>query len=139
MGDVSENEVASDDPEEFFDAIDFTPEVSGVSAFARPSNSATAAKKLAKAWKLDVATAQRTLNANTLRKKRNESHKLERNSTTNDRSLRYSRFNDHIFMDTMLSKQKGGKSHRQNTCAHIMITDKGYIAAYPLQKRTPIL
>ena len=41
-------------------------------------------------------------------------------------------------MDTLISKRDGGKSHRQNTCAHIMVTDKGYIAAYPLQKRSDV-
>jgi hypothetical protein len=106
MGDVSANVSVSDDSK-------FTTQIFGVQAVARPSNSSTDAKKLAQAWKLDVETAQRTLNATTLRKRRNENHKLERNSTTNDRLLRYSRLNDHIFMDTMIAKSKGGKSHRQ--------------------------
>ena len=63
---------------------------------------------------------------------RNENHKLVRNANTNYLFARYSRFNDHLFMDTMFSSSKGGKSQRGDTCAQIFVTDRWFIAAYPL-------
>ena len=43
-----------------------------------------------------------------------------------------------FFMDTMFASSKGGKSQRGNPCAQIFVTDKGFIAAYPLPRKADV-
>ena len=124
FGDVSEAMTSDSDDECFH-----------IKSVHASHSSATATRHLAQNWRLDHETARRTLEANTERNSRNLGHTLERNSTTNDRFNRYRHLKDNIFMDTMIASKSRGKSTRGNTCAHIMVTDKGFIAAYPLPKR----
>ena len=63
---------------------------------------------------------------------------MTRNSSTHDKATRYNRINDHLFMDTMFATGKGGKSIRGNICAQIFTTDRGFIAAYPLQSKSQV-
>ena len=41
-------------------------------------------------------------------------------------------------MDTMFASAKGGKSQWGNTCAQIFVTDKGFVAAYPLPRKAEV-
>ena len=132
MTDVSTGDMSLEENDVYF----WMSNISTVHTLSK--SNANSVKKLAKAWKLDHATAQRTINANTQRNERNHSHTLERNTNTNDRFYRYRHINDCLYMDTMIAAKKNGKSTRQNTCAHIMVTDKGYIKAYPLEKRAHV-
>jgi hypothetical protein len=132
MADVSTGDLSLEEDDDFF----WMSNISTVVTLSK--SNANSVKKLAKAWKLDHATAQRTINANSQRNERNHNHTLERNTNTNDRFYRYRHINHCLYMDTMISAKKNGKSTRQNTCAHIMVTDKGFIKAYPLEKRAHV-
>ena len=95
-------------------------------------------ERLMKAWRIDKETALKTIRATTQRYKRKQDPKMTRNSPTSDKATRYNRINDHLFMDTMFATRKGGKSVRGNTCAQIFTTDRGFIAAYPLQSKAQV-
>ena len=95
-------------------------------------------ERLMKAWRIDKKTALKTIRATTQRYKRKRDPKMTRNSSTHDKATRYHRINDHLFMDTMFATSKGGKSVRGNICAQIFTTDRGFIAAYPLQSKSQV-
>ena len=95
-------------------------------------------ERLMKAWRIDKETALKTIRATTQRYKRKQDPKMTRNSPTGDKATRYNRINDHLFMDTMFATSKGGKSVRGNTCAQIFTTDRGFIAAYPMQSKSQV-
>ena len=58
---------------------------------------------------------------------------LTRNASTNDRAVRYWRINSRFFTD-MLFATKMARSLRGNTCAQIFVSDKDYVALYPMKK-----
>ena len=41
--------------------------------------------------------------------------------------VRYKRISEFFFTDTLFATSKTGKSTRDNTCAQIFVTDKGFI------------
>ena len=86
-----------------------------------------------KAWRIDKETALNTIRATTQRYKRKQDPKMTRNSPSSDKATRYNRINDHSFMDTMFATSKGG-----NICAQIFTTDRGFIAANPLQSKAQV-
>ena len=78
----------------------------GVSSVSASNTASDKSKRLAQAWKIDITTAEKTLKANTLKRPRNEHTTLVRNTNTNDRFIRYHRFNDSLFMDTILQRRQ---------------------------------
>ena len=114
------------------DEIQTSGEVS--SLIAKESEHATA-ERLSKAWNIDYDTAKDTLSKNSMYSPRNVNKDLSRNISTNDRAMRYKHLNDNVFMDTMFATKKALKSSRGNTCAQIIVTDKGYIGAYPMKTK----
>ena len=95
-----------------------------------------AAKRLSKAWNISYETAKSTLKRNTMYSPRNVNKDLSRNISTGDRAMRYRHLKDNVFMDTMFATRKALKSFRGNTCAQIIVTDKGYIGAYPMKTKS---
>ena len=53
--------------------------------------------------------------------------------------LRYSRINCEFYTDTFFATSKAGKTTRQNTCAQIFVSDKGFVAIYPMQSKGDFL
>ena len=49
--------------------------------------------------------------------------------------LRYKRINYVFFTDTMFAQPKA-KSLRQNTCCQVFVSDKGYVAVYPMRSQS---
>ena len=56
---------------------------------------------------------------------------MARNFGTNDRMLRYKRIKSHFFTDTFFVTDKA-KSTRGNTCMQLFVSDKGFVAVYPM-------
>ena len=48
--------------------------------------------------------------------------------------LRYKRINSQFFTDTLFVTKKG-KSSKGNTCAQLFVSDKGYVAIYPMERK----
>ena len=53
---------------------------------------------------------------------------------TNDRMLRYRRIQSVFFTDTMFATPKA-KSTRDYTCCQVFVSDKGFVAVYPMKSQ----
>jgi hypothetical protein len=71
---------------------------------------------LSKIWKIDLKTAERTLNIVSQNSKRTDDPTLSINDGTGDRMLRYKRIADYFYMDTFFATKKAGKSSRGHNC-----------------------
>eukprot|EP00980_Cylindrotheca_fusiformis_P023992 scaffold11310_cov84-Cylindrotheca_fusiformis.AAC.1 len=74
-----------------------------VSSATATSTRGVDASHLAKVWRIDLNTAQSTIDTTSQRCVRPNSNALNRNYSTNDRMLRYKRIHSHLFMDTLLA------------------------------------
>ena len=95
--------------------------------------------QLSKIWKIDLKTAERTLEVVSQNKKRTEDPTLSRNYGTNDRMLRYKRINEYFFMDTFFATKKAGKSSRGHNCCQLFVTDKGFVYVVPMKSKSEVL
>ena len=57
---------------------------------------------------------------------------LSRNIGTNDRAVRYRHIKSSFYTDTLFVTG-ATKSTRGNICAQLFVSDKGYVAIYPMQ------
>lgn len=113
----------------------FTSEVEA--AHAAPPKGVSA-QQLSKLWKIDVPTAQRTLQVTSQLKKQDGDSKLSRNFSTNDRMLRYRRINCYFFTDTFFVT-KSAKSNRGHTCMQLFVSDKGFVYVVPMKSKADFL
>ena len=88
---------------------------------------------LSKVWRIPVEKAERTLQVTTQLNRQDANSSLSRNFGTNDRMLRYRRIKSHFFTDTFFATGKA-KSTRGNTCMQLFVSDKGFIAVYPMRE-----
>ena len=145
-GPPSDVNIASLSMEEFVDyltehelngQLDFD-EMMSAATYAKPSRGVAAAH-LSKIWKIDLPTAERTIDATTQLRNHSEEPSMARDFGTNDRMLRYRRLKQYFFMDTFFATKKGGKSSRGNTCCQLFVTDKGYIYMVPMRSKADVL
>jgi hypothetical protein len=95
-----------------------------------------------KIWRIDLQTAQRTLEMMSQQRKNTPLETLTHNYSTNDCMLRYKRIDEHFFMDTFFATKdakKGGKSSRGHTCCQLFATDKGFIYLVPMMFKSEVL
>ena len=97
---------------------------------------AVSAETLSKIWSIDNATAKAVIEQNTQLLRQNADNDLSRHFSTNDRMLRYRRIDSQFYTDTLLTKGANGTSSRGNTYCQVFVSDKGYIAVYPMKKRS---
>ena len=91
------------------------------------------AENLSKIWRIDHATADRTLKVTTQLNHQGGSKNLSRHFGTNDRMLRYRRIKSEFYTDTFFVTGKA-KSTRGYTCMQIFVSDKGFVKVYPMRK-----
>ena len=89
---------------------------------------------LSKIWHVKVDEAKEAIEQSTQLCRRGRNNSLSRHYNTNDRMLRYKRLNSMFFTDTFFV-HKDGKSTRGNVCAQLFVSDKGYVAIYPLKRK----
>jgi hypothetical protein len=94
---------------------------------------------LSKIWKIDLKTAERTLEVVSQSSKRTDDSKLSRNYGTNDRMLRHKRISEYFFMDTFFATKKDGKSSRGHTCCQLFVTDKGFVYVVTMKSKAEVL
>jgi hypothetical protein len=94
---------------------------------------------LSKVWRIDMETAERTLEITSQKCNRKPSTELSQNYATNDKMLRYKRIKEFFFMDTFCATKKAGKSSRGNACCQLFVTDKGFIYIVPMKKEVDVL
>ncbi len=91
------------------------------------------AEMLAKIWRIPIDQAERTLDVTTQLNRQDANSSLSRNFGTNDRMLRYRRIKSHFFTDTFYVTSKA-KSTRGNICVQLFVSDKGFVAVYPMRE-----
>ena len=96
------------------------------------------AEHLSKIWQIPHAEAERTLEVTSQLNQQAADSSLARHFATNDRMLRYRRIKSTFYTDTMHAK-KGLKSTRQNICAQVFVSDKGFVAVYPMRQQRDYL
>ena len=96
------------------------------------------AKFLSKIWHIKNDEPVRTLDQTTQYCRHGADNSLSRQYSTNDRMLRYRRINSMFFTDTFFVTKKG-KSTRGNTCAQMFVSDKGFVAIYPMPSKSSFL
>ena len=89
---------------------------------------------LSKIWVVSEHLAQGAIDQNTQLSKHHADNSLSRHFSTNDRMLRYKRLKSVFFTDTLLALST--KSTRGNTYAQIFVSDKGYVAVYPMKSQS---
>ena len=89
---------------------------------------------LAKIWRIDHDSAKRTLESTTQLNRQDASNSLSRQFTTNDRMLRYKRINSCFYTDTMFATESGTSSRGFPMC-QVFVSDKGFVAVYPMRSR----
>ena len=92
------------------------------------------AEYLSKLWMISEKQAEGAINLNTHLCKRPADNSLSRNFSTNDRMLRYRRINSVFFTDALVATSC--KSTRGNKYAQIFVSDKGYIAVFPMKSQS---
>ena len=97
------------------------------------------AKHLSKVWRIDLPTAEKTIEITSQRVAHNEVSRLRRNYGTTDRMVRYKRINTHFFVDTFFATSKGGRSSRGHTCCQLFVTDKGLVHAIPMTSKKEVI
>jgi len=91
-------------------------------------------KFLSKIWKISEQLASSSIDSNTQLCRHNAENTLSRQFSTNDRMLRYRRIQSTIFSDTLFATPKA-KSTRKNTCCQLFVSDKGFVAVYPMKSQ----
>ena len=88
---------------------------------------------LSKLWCISDKLAEGAIEQNTQLCRHNSDNVLSRQYTTNDRMLRYKRLGSTFYTDTMFANEH--KSSRQYTCCQVFVSDKGFVAVYPMQSQ----
>ena len=120
----------------------FVPIIGHVDDYKAEINSTTASHPstvtpefLSKIWNIKNDQASGAIKQNTHLFRQGADNDLSRQFSTNDRMLRYRRIESQFFTDTFFVTKKG-KSTRGNTCAQIFVSDKGFVAIYPMASKS---
>ena len=105
--------------------------MTSVGALAGKSKGVSA-DKLSKLWLISDKLAAGAIDQNTQLCKHNADNIMSRQFSTNDRMLRYRRIQSAFFSDTMFATPKA-KSTRGNSCCQVFVSDKGFVAVYPMK------
>jgi hypothetical protein len=125
-----ESNIRDDDLDDFFSKPSSNFLISSTSAL--PSKGVQY-NVLSKLWSISDAQAKAVINSTTQFNRQSADNSLSRNFSTNDRMLRYRRINSTFFTDTMFVTKKA-KSTRGYLACQVFVSDKGFLAVYPMQK-----
>jgi hypothetical protein len=96
------------------------------------------AEHLARVWCIPHDDAARTIGVTTQSLCHDPDSSLSRNVGMNDRAVRYRKIKSFFFMDTLFVTA-AVKSSRGNICAQLFVSDKGFVAFYPMNKTRGLL
>ena len=89
---------------------------------------------LSKLWSITEKLAEGAIDQNTQFCRVNADNIMSRQLSSNDRMLRYRRIESTFYTDTMFATP-AAKSPRQNTCCQVFVSDKGFVAVYPMKSQ----
>ena len=87
-----------------------------------------------KLWLVPENLAKEAIERNTQLRRQSKDNTLSRNYRTNDRMLRHKRLESVFFTITMFATKY--KYTRGNKCCQAFVSDKGYIAVYPMKSQS---
>jgi hypothetical protein len=87
---------------------------------------------LAKLRSIMEDATSRAIERNTQLNRQSADNSLSRNISTNGRMLRYKRIISTFYTDIMFATDKA-KSTRGNKCCQLFVSDKGFVAVYPME------
>ena len=90
---------------------------------------------LSKVLRISHKDAARTLNVTTQLIHHDPGTALPWNIGTGNREIRYRHLKSKFFTDTLFATKKD-KSLRGNTCAHLYVSDKGFVAVHPMKMQS---
>ena len=93
------------------------------------------AKFLSKIWCIKHDEAEKVLEQSTILMRQGAPNTLSNRFPTNDRAIRYKRIRSVFFTDTFFATSKAGKTTRGNTITQIFVSDKGFVAVYPMKSK----
>ena len=108
--------------------------MSTISAAAADKPQGVKPSVLSKLWCITEKLAESAIEQNTQFSRISADNTLSRQLSSNDRMLRYRRIESTFFTDTMFATP-AAKSPRQNTCCQVFVSDKGFVAVYPMQSQ----
>ena len=125
---------------ELFEAVEaaVADAIATISAVTAGNTTGVSAAHLSKIFRISHDEAERTLDATSQLNCQDANSSLARNFGTNDRMLRYRRIDSIFFTDTLYVTAKA-KSTRQNIGAQLYVSDKGYVAVYPVRETKQFL
>jgi len=103
----------------------------GATSASKPTG--ITAEVLSNIWRIDQATAARTLKVTTQLNNQGGCENMSRHFGTNDRMLRYRRIKSELYTDTFFVTGKATNT-RGYTCMQIFVSDKVYVKVYPMRK-----
>ena len=122
-------------------SLEHLMETSDLDKVINQISSATATKSsnvkptdLSKLWIISEKLAKGVVERNTHLRRHNADNIMSRQFSTNDRMLRYRRIQSTFFTDTMHATPKA-KSTRKNKCCQVFVSDKGFVATYPMESQ----
>jgi len=89
---------------------------------------------ISKIWNISEDLASKVLDQTTQLNRQGADNDLSRHFSTNDRMLCYRRINSQFFTDTFFVTAKG-RSSRGHICMQIYVSDRGYVALYPMRSK----
>ena len=97
------------------------------------------ASHIPKIWRIDLDSANQTLEVTSHHSTRISNPTLSRKFGTNDRMLRYKILEENFFMDTYFSTKTAGKYSRVNTCYQLFVTYKGFVYMVPMKSKSEVI
>ena len=90
---------------------------------------------MSKIWSINENLAKGVLEKNTHLNRQSGDSSLSRHLSTNYRILRYLRINSLFYTDNFFVMGNATSKYRGFTCMHFFVSDKGYIAVYPMKSK----
>ena len=128
--------LTTEELEESLSSVLDEPEITAiVQAVAASKSQGATSDQLSKLWMINDELAQGAVDQNTQLARHSSDNILSKQISTNDRMLRYKRIQSVFYSDTMFAKPKA-KSLRGNKCCQVFVSDKGFVAVYPMKTQS---
>jgi hypothetical protein len=108
-----------------------------IQAVSAGKSKGVSAEHLSKVWCIPHDDAACTLDVTTQSLCHDLDSSLSRNVGTNDRAVRYRKIKSFFFMDTVFVTS-AAKSSQGNIWAQLFVSDRGFIAFYPMKKQQEV-
>ena len=108
--------------------------MSSISAAAADKPKGVKPSVLSKLWSITENLAEGAVEKNTQFSRMSAENILSRQLSSNDWMLRYRRIESTFYTDTMFATPDA-KSPCQNTCCQVFVSDKGFVAIYPMKSQ----